>query len=112
MALFGGKKTVSTSTSETNVNERTFVTGANSAGIILADSPGARIEQTDLGAVTAAFGFADSALATTRAATSQAIGAAERASRGELKASLDSILKYGLWGVAIYFGASILGNGK
>lgn len=108
MALFGGKKSVSTSTTETNVNERTFVTGAGSSGVILSDSPYARIEQTDLGAVQAAFGFADAALASSQQSASQAISAAERASRGELKASLDSILRYGLWGAAIYFGSRVL----
>jgi hypothetical protein len=63
-----------------------------------------------LGAIQAAFGFADAALASSGQATSAAIAAAERASRGELKASLDSILRYGLWGAAIFFGAKALGG--
>lgn len=126
MALFGGKKSVSTTKNTTNVNDRTVTQGAVQDGgmsISALDGSDVTIYQSDLGAIDGAFMFAEefgsdivglqkSTLAefadlqadATRT-LSNAIGDVASAKQSELKGTVDELLKWGTLAFAIYFGA-------
>lgn len=115
MALFGGSK--STTTNKTDINERnlSFVDYSEGGGspVAILDSPGARVTQTDQGAIKAAFAFGDksldfagdafdSALGSISSSANRAISAAENASRGELSQLFKQYGQYAVGAFAIF----------